>query len=104
VFVSHTKKPERAGGSSVQKRVVVGVWLGGGKHIVDVVAEKDGRRLIVSLKWQQVSGTAEQKVPFEVICLEMRSRRVVMTVRTWCWAGRVGNSGIFIPAVAWKAT
>jgi hypothetical protein len=23
----------------------------------------------VSLKWQQVSGTAEQKVPFEVICL-----------------------------------
>jgi hypothetical protein len=23
----------------------------------------------VSLKWQQVPGTAEQKVPFEVICL-----------------------------------
>ena len=23
----------------------------------------------MSLKWQQVSGTAEQKVPFEVICL-----------------------------------
>jgi hypothetical protein len=22
------------------------------------------------MKWQQVSGTAEQKVPFEVICLE----------------------------------
>ncbi len=58
------------GGYSVQKRVGVGARLGGGKHIVDVLAEKDGRRLIVSLKWQQVSGTAEQKVPFEVICLE----------------------------------
>ena len=24
---------------------------------------------MISLKWQQVGGTAEQKVPFEVICL-----------------------------------
>jgi len=24
---------------------------------------------LISMKWQQVSGTAEQKVPFEVICL-----------------------------------
>ena len=38
-------------------------------HIVDVIAEKDGKRFLVSLKRQQVSGTAEQKVPFEVICL-----------------------------------
>lgn len=38
--------------------------------MVDVVAEaKDGRKFLVSLKWQQTSGTAEQKVPFEVICL-----------------------------------
>jgi hypothetical protein len=58
------------GGYSVQKRVGVGERLVGGKHIVDVPAQKDGRRLIVSLKWQQVSGTAEQKVPFEMICLE----------------------------------
>ena len=58
------------GGYAVRKRVAVGERLGGGKHIVDVLAERDGRRLIVSLKWQQVSGTAEQKVPFEVICLE----------------------------------
>jgi hypothetical protein len=28
-----------------------------------------GRRIVVSLKWQQVAGTAEQKVPFEVIVL-----------------------------------
>lgn len=37
--------------------------------MADVVASKDGEDIIVSLKWQQVSGTAEQKVPFEVICL-----------------------------------
>ena len=30
---------------------------------------KNGRQFLVSVKWQQVSGTAEQKVPFEVICL-----------------------------------
>jgi hypothetical protein len=37
--------------------------------MVDAIAEKGGHRYLVSLKWQQVSGTAEQKVPFEVICL-----------------------------------
>ena len=36
---------------------------------VDVIAKKDRQRILVSMKWQQVSGTAEQKVPFEVICL-----------------------------------
>jgi hypothetical protein len=49
--------------------VNVGRRLGLGAHLVDVVAEKDGRKFLVSLKWQQVSGTAEQKIPFEVICL-----------------------------------
>lgn len=43
--------------------------FGGGAHYVDVVAEKASERYLVSLKWQQVAGTAEQKVPFEVICL-----------------------------------
>lgn len=50
-------------------QVNIGQRLGCGQHNVDVVAEKDGRKLLVSMKWQQVSGTAEQKVPFEVICL-----------------------------------
>jgi hypothetical protein len=48
---------------------VIGTRIGGGKHIVDVIAEKDGKKYLISLKWQQVSGTAEQKVPFEVLCL-----------------------------------
>ena len=37
--------------------------------MVDAVAEKGGQSFLISVKWQQVSGTAEQKVPFEVICL-----------------------------------
>ena len=47
----------------------VGTRFGGGRHIVDSLAEKNGRKILISLKWQQSSGTAEQKVPFEVICL-----------------------------------
>jgi len=58
-----------AGGYECRVRVNIGQRLGQGAHIVDVVAEREGRRLLVSLKWQQVSGTAEQKIPFEVICL-----------------------------------
>jgi hypothetical protein len=54
-------------GFKVQQRI--GERFGGGVHIVDVIAEKAGSRYLVSMKWQQVSGTAEQKVPFEVISL-----------------------------------
>jgi len=60
--------PQR-GGYAYARQQVVGTRPGGTRHIVDLVAEKDGCRYLVSLKWQQVSGTAEQKVPFEVICL-----------------------------------
>jgi hypothetical protein len=57
------------GGYAYEVQVNLGQRLGLGRHFVDAVAEKDGRRFLVSVKWQQVSGTAEQKVPFEVICL-----------------------------------
>jgi hypothetical protein len=59
----------RFGGYSYQSQARVGKRLGRGNHVVDAVAEKDGRRYVVSVKWQQTSGTAEQKVPFEAICL-----------------------------------
>ena len=57
------------GGYKYETQVLVGERLGCGKHFVDAVVTKDGRQFLVSVKWQQVSGTAEQKVPFEVICL-----------------------------------
>ncbi len=60
----------RHGGYQYQKQVNIGQRLGGGKHVVDVMAEgADGKKFLISLKWQQVSGTAEQKVPFEAMCL-----------------------------------
>jgi len=57
------------GGYTYKTQVKVGTRPGGGRHIADAVAEKDGRKWLISMKWQQVSGTAEQKVPFEVISL-----------------------------------
>lgn len=44
----------------------VGTRFETGRHIVDFIIDD---KLLVSVKWQEVSGTAEQKVPFEVICL-----------------------------------
>jgi len=57
------------GGYTYKIQVNIGQRLGCGQHFVDVIAEKNARRILISMKWQQVSGTAEQKVPFEVICL-----------------------------------
>jgi hypothetical protein len=55
---------------SYSTQVHIGLRLGGGRHLVDVLAsDSSGRNYLISLKWQQTSGTAEQKVPFEVICL-----------------------------------
>ena len=57
------------GGYFVQRQINIGTRLGGGKHIADTMAIKEGRQILISLKWQQSSGTAEQKVPFEYMCL-----------------------------------
>src|SRR5467141_2427718 len=63
------------GGYDYKVRVKIGQRMGCGSHYVDVIVEKDGKKYLISLKWQQVGGTAEQKIPFEVICLaeEVRS-------------------------------
>ena len=57
------------GGYSYRLQAKLGQRFGVGSHVVDAVAEKGGRQFLISVKWQQVSGTAEQKVPFEVLCL-----------------------------------
>ncbi len=58
------------GGYTYASQVNIGERFGGGRHFVDVVArDAEGHEYLISLKWQQVSGTAEQKVPFEAICL-----------------------------------
>lgn len=57
------------GGYTWRVQVETGTRPGGRRHQVDAIAAKDGDDVLVSLKWQQTSGTAEQKVPFEVMCL-----------------------------------
>ncbi len=57
------------GGYACRKQVIVGQRCGGGVHKVDAIASKGGDAILVSLKWQQTGGTAEQKVPYEVMCL-----------------------------------
>src|SRR2546429_4832904 len=57
------------GGYQYRSRVKIGQRLGCGRHYVDAIAEKDGRKVLISSKWQQSGGTAEQKIPFEVMCL-----------------------------------
>lgn len=59
----------RRGGYPYKTQVKIGNRIGGGTHKVDAVAEGPAKPILVSLKWQQVPGTADQKVPFEVICL-----------------------------------
>jgi hypothetical protein len=58
------------GGYDWRKQQIIGQRIGGHRHKVDVLASKAGNPEIpISLKWQQTSGTTEQKVPFEVISL-----------------------------------
>lgn len=52
---------------SFERQVNIGVKRNGGKHILDVLL--NGEELI-SLKYQQVYGTAEEKIPFEFMKLQ----------------------------------
>ncbi len=58
------------GGYQYRRQISIGKRLGGGDHKVDIlVSATDGWQIPISTKWQQTSGTAEQKVPFEILCL-----------------------------------
>lgn len=60
----------KRGGYECREQSTIGRRPGGRPHKVDIAARSSGGEgILVSLKWQQVSGTTEQKVPFEVICL-----------------------------------
>ena len=58
------------GGYRGTKQVNIGIAPGDKKHRIDVLVDTDsGDKILVSMKWQQSTGTAEEKVPFEVIKL-----------------------------------
>jgi hypothetical protein len=65
------------GGYTYRAQVNIGTRFNGRRHMIDALAEKDGKAYLVSMKWQQTGGTAEQKVPFEAMCLaqEMQTGR-----------------------------
>jgi hypothetical protein len=68
-ILEHTVIPilER-NGYKIKSQNYIGTSVGGKRHRVDVLVEAiDGTEIPVSVKWQQVTGTAEEKVPFEVI-------------------------------------
>jgi hypothetical protein len=56
-------------GYQYQTQVYIGDKPNDRKHIVDLVIEASDHKIIVSKKWQQSGGTAEEKIPFEVIML-----------------------------------
>ena len=47
----------------------IGERIGGKTYRMDYVAENRRKVIFISLKWQQTTGTAEQKIPFEIMCL-----------------------------------
>lgn len=58
------------GGYTYETQVYIGSRPSGKRHRVDVLAkDKENREYLISTKWQQVPGTAEEKVPYEVISL-----------------------------------
>ncbi len=82
------------GGYLARKGIYIGTRLGGGREIVDVIAsDHSGRSFLVSLKWQQTSGTAEQKVPFEIMCLADAVRSS---------AGRYDRAYLVLGGSGWK--
>mgnify|MGYP001550313699 CR=1 FL=1 len=80
-------------GYAIERQVIVGTRYGGGMQKVDAVATRDDERILVSLKWQQTGGTAEQKVPFEVMGLsdagrEQRAARAYLVLGGDGWTLR----------------
>ena len=58
------------GGYEVKRGVKIGTRFGVSDHKIDALAkDTDSRLHLVSLKWQQTRGTAEQRIPFEIISL-----------------------------------
>ncbi|MGH9868287.1 MAG: PD-(D/E)XK nuclease superfamily protein [Candidatus Polarisedimenticolia bacterium] len=60
----------RRGGYDIRQQVDIGTRLSIlGRHKIDVLASKEDATFLISAKWQQSSGTTDEKVPYEVICL-----------------------------------
>lgn len=54
-------------GLNVEEQVNIGLRPTGGAHHTDLIIDQSE---IVSLKYQDVAGTAEEKIPYEQMCLQ----------------------------------
>ena len=54
-------------GVNVEEQVNIGLRPTGGAHNTDLIVDEE---VIVSLKYQDVAGTAEEKIPYEQMCLQ----------------------------------
>jgi hypothetical protein len=80
------------GGYAAVKQQTIGTRCAGGVHQVDAIATRGDERILVSLKWQQTGGIAEQRVPFEVMYWPMRSPQAMPSVHFSFSAVTAGNS------------
>ena len=64
------------GGYVVERQVRLTERLGGGRHYGDIVASKDGERIVISLKWQQSSEQLNKKFRTNSCVLLMFSQRI----------------------------
>ena len=54
-------------GYDVEEQTNIGLRPTGGAHNTDLIVNGD---TIISLKYQDVAGTAEEKIPYEQMCLQ----------------------------------
>lgn len=84
-----------ANGLELKNEVIVGTRPGGGRHRVDFdiwKADDENKRALLSCKYQETSGTAEEKIPYEVIKLIHTMESDLRYRRAWLVLGGVGFS------------
>ena len=59
-----------AAGYDVEEQINIGLRPTDTAHNVDLIVSVGTVQTIVSLKYQDVNGTAEEKIPYEQICLQ----------------------------------
>lgn len=95
VIEAAVKRACEKNGFKAISQVVIGEKPGGGNHRVDYVLESKEdatKKGLISCKFQQTSGTAEEKIAYEVIKLLHAMEGNSEFVKAWIVMGGVGWS------------
>tara|TARA_B110000196_G_C20524768_1_gene377159 strand:- start:23 stop:466 length:444 start_codon:yes stop_codon:yes gene_type:complete len=60
---------ERGGYSYIPQYKIPNIRPNNKNYNIDYFAKKDERKIGIEIKWQQTNGTAEEKIPYALICL-----------------------------------